>query len=113
MLEEFAQKHNLPKFRLKQFNHFFYQELGTDFAKLSTWPQELREQLVAEVKPDTLELEKTLISKRKDTYKVLFKRKHDGQRIEAVLMRHKDGRNTVCISCMVGCPVNCSFCATG
>ncbi|MDD3862197.1 MAG: 23S rRNA (adenine(2503)-C(2))-methyltransferase RlmN, partial [Candidatus Gracilibacteria bacterium] len=37
---------------------------------------------------------------------------HDGLNIEAVLMRHK-GRNTVCVSTQVGCPLNCSFCATG
>lgn len=28
-------------------------------------------------------------------------------------MRHKDGRNTVCVSCQSGCPVACAFCATG
>ena len=28
-------------------------------------------------------------------------------------MRHNDGRNTVCVSCMIGCPVGCVFCATG
>ena len=28
-------------------------------------------------------------------------------------MKHRDGRNTVCVSCMIGCPVGCSFCATG
>ena len=37
----------------------------------------------------------------------------DGLMIEAVLMRHKDGRNTVCVSCQVGCPLGCLFCATG
>jgi len=28
-------------------------------------------------------------------------------------MRHDDGRNTVCVSCQVGCPLGCLFCATG
>ena len=28
-------------------------------------------------------------------------------------MRHQDGRNTICVSCMIGCPVGCVFCATG
>ncbi|MFH1767167.1 MAG: 23S rRNA (adenine(2503)-C(2))-methyltransferase RlmN [Patescibacteria group bacterium] len=37
----------------------------------------------------------------------------DGQKVEAVLMRHEDGRNTVCVSSQVGCPVGCLFCATG
>src|SRR3989339_960129 len=28
-------------------------------------------------------------------------------------MRHEDGRNTVCVSSQVGCPLGCLFCATG
>jgi 23S rRNA (adenine2503-C2)-methyltransferase len=36
----------------------------------------------------------------------------DGKNIETVLMKHKE-RNTICVSTQVGCPMNCSFCATG
>jgi 23S rRNA (adenine2503-C2)-methyltransferase len=28
-------------------------------------------------------------------------------------MRHLTGRVTLCISCQAGCPMACSFCATG
>ena len=37
---------------------------------------------------------------------------HDGMRTEAVYMPY-DGRKTVCVSSMVGCPAGCAFCATG
>lgn len=37
----------------------------------------------------------------------------DGNTIETVLLRHKDKRNTLCISSQVGCAVKCAFCATG
>jgi 23S rRNA (adenine2503-C2)-methyltransferase len=30
-----------------------------------------------------------------------------------VLMRYKDGRHSVCVSSQSGCPLTCSFCATG
>lgn len=73
----------------------------------------LRAQLIDEVDFMSLDVDKEFVSDREDTIKVLFTRKTDGQRIETVLMRHADGRNTVCVSCMVGCPVNCNFCATG
>lgn len=36
----------------------------------------------------------------------------DGRRTEAVYMPY-DGRKTVCVSSMVGCPAGCTFCATG
>ncbi len=33
--------------------------------------------------------------------------------IETVLMRHRGGRNTVCVSSQAGCPLGCDFCLTG
>ena len=51
-------------------------------------------------------------SKDKNTVKTLITLE-DGLEVETVLMRHKDNRNTVCVSSQVGCPMNCSFCATG
>lgn len=113
MITEFAQKYNLPKFRIKQFNQAFYQEGVNSFADITTWPMDLRQKLNKEVEFMSLEEDRVFESDLTGTTKVLFKRKKDGQRIETVLMPHADGRNTVCVSCMVGCPVNCSFCATG
>lgn len=113
VLKKFIEKYNLPKFREKQFNQAFYKDLITSWDELFTWPKNLRENLKAEVEFMSLEFEKQVVSKKGDTIKALFRRKKDDQRIETVLMRHSDGRNTVCVSCMVGCPVNCSFCATG
>jgi len=37
----------------------------------------------------------------------------DGVVIETVLMRHRGGRNTVCVSSQAGCPLGCDFCLTG
>ena len=46
------------------------------------------------------------------TVKALF-HTHEGHPIEAVLMRFRDGRRSVCVSSQSGCPLTCSFCATG
>ena len=46
------------------------------------------------------------------TVKALF-HTHDGRPIEAVLMRYKDGRRSLCLSSQSGCPLTCTFCATG
>jgi 23S rRNA (adenine2503-C2)-methyltransferase len=37
----------------------------------------------------------------------------DGRPIETVLMRYRDGRRSVCVSAQSGCPLTCTFCATG
>jgi 23S rRNA (adenine2503-C2)-methyltransferase len=44
--------------------------------------------------------------------KTLF-RTHDGHPVEAVLMSYRDGRRSVCVSSQSGCPLTCTFCATG
>ncbi len=46
------------------------------------------------------------------TVKALF-RTHDGRPVEAVLMVYRDGRRSICLSSQSGCPLTCTFCATG
>jgi 23S rRNA (adenine2503-C2)-methyltransferase len=60
----------------------------------------------------SLEEVRSSSSARGDTTKVAFKLA-DGNLIETVLMQHYGERNTVCVSSQAGCPMKCSFCATG
>jgi 23S rRNA (adenine2503-C2)-methyltransferase len=46
------------------------------------------------------------------TVKALFHTR-EGHPLEAVLMRFRDGRRSVCVSAQSGCPLTCTFCATG
>ncbi len=46
------------------------------------------------------------------TVKALLKTA-DGRPVEAVLMRYRDGRRSLCLSSQSGCPLTCTFCATG
>ena len=55
---------------------------------------------------------KSIVSQAKDTLKALIKL-NDGLAVETVLLQHAQGRNTVCVSSQVGCPLNCLFCKTG
>jgi 23S rRNA (adenine2503-C2)-methyltransferase len=49
---------------------------------------------------------------RDGTVKTLF-HTADGRAVEAVLMRYRDGRRSLCLSSQSGCPLTCTFCATG
>jgi 23S rRNA (adenine2503-C2)-methyltransferase len=60
----------------------------------------------------TLTVLRHQVSAQKDTIKWSFLTEKK-KPIETVLMLHKNGRRTLCISCQSGCPVNCSFCWTG
>ena len=74
-------------------------------------PRTLRDALAADVPFSTLAPESEQRS-RDGTMKTLF-RTHDGHPVEAVLMRYRDGRRSVCVSSQSGCPLTCTFCATG
>jgi 23S rRNA (adenine2503-C2)-methyltransferase len=113
MIEEFAKKHKLKSFRIKQFNNAYYKQFIESWDELTTWGKDLRDKLKESIEFNRLSLEKQIESKDKSTLKALFKTKDKNHPVESVLMRHRDGRNTVCLSCMSGCPVGCRFCATG
>ena len=49
---------------------------------------------------------------RDGTVKALF-HTHDGLPVEAVVMSYRDGRRSLCLSSQSGCPLTCTFCATG
>lgn len=111
MIEQFAKKYGLPGYRVEQFNQKYYKEYISSFDELTTWPKELRENLKLEIPFSRLTYQTSKVSKDGNTNKVLFKT-FKGNYIESVLIKEKD-RNTICISCMSGCPVGCIFCATG
>ena len=78
---------------------------------MTNLPAGLREELAARVPFSSLTLERE--ARAKDgTVKALFTTR-DGKPVEAVLMRYRDGRRSVCLSSQSGCPLTCTFCATG
>lgn len=99
-----------PKYRLTQVNQAIFSDLVFDWAEVTSLPKMLREKLQAACPLDIPS--EVSVSADKDTVKTLIKLS-DGKFIETVLMRHEGGRNTVCVSSMVGCPMKCVFCATG
>jgi 23S rRNA (adenine2503-C2)-methyltransferase len=81
------------------------------YDEMTNLPAALRETLAAEVPFSSLALEREAHA-RDGTVKALF-RTHDGRPVEAVLMRYRDGRRSLCLSSQSGCPLTCTFCATG
>ena len=84
---------------------------ATDYHEMTNLPRALRSALADEVPFSTLSLERESHS-RDGTLKALF-RTADGHPVEAVLMRYRDGRRSLCVSSQSGCPLTCTFCATG
>jgi 23S rRNA (adenine2503-C2)-methyltransferase len=84
---------------------------SASYEEMTTLAKPLRSVLAEEVPFSTLEVI-TQREARDGTVKALF-RTHDGHPVEAVLMRYADGRRSVCLSAQSGCPLTCTFCATG
>jgi 23S rRNA (adenine2503-C2)-methyltransferase len=99
-----------PKYRVGQARDAVYKNFISNWDEATFFSKELRDKLNAEcpleIKADVL------VSEREDSVKARITLA-DGLIIETVMMRHEDGRNTVCVSCQVGCPLGCLFCATG
>ncbi|MCX6722383.1 MAG: 23S rRNA (adenine(2503)-C(2))-methyltransferase RlmN [Candidatus Staskawiczbacteria bacterium] len=101
---------NEPKYRLKQANEAVFKNFISNWEEATFFTKDLRDKLNKEC---PLEIRASvLVSKKEDSVKAKITLK-DGFEIETVLMRHADGRNTVCVSSQVGCPLGCLFCATG
>lgn len=81
------------------------------YGEMTNLPAALRERLAADVPLSTLSVVEE--AKADDgTVKTLFETA-DWRPLEAVLMRYRDGRRSVCVSSQSGCPLTCTFCATG
>jgi 23S rRNA (adenine2503-C2)-methyltransferase len=81
------------------------------YGEMTNLPRALRAELEEAVPFSSLSVEDEATSVD-GTVKALF-RTHDGHPVEAVLMRYRDGRRSVCVSSQSGCPLTCTFCATG
>ncbi len=110
LLEERLEARGEPSFRTRQVWEWTAGGTGS-YAEMTNLPVELRDALTNEVPFSSLEAVDEALA-RDGTEKVLF-HTGDGRPLEAVLMRYKDGRRSLCLSSQSGCPLTCTFCATG
>jgi len=110
LLQRRLSERGQPAYRAGQVWDWAARGVG-GYAEMTNLPGELRRELDQEVPFSTLELERE--AKASDgTVKALF-RTREGHPVEAVLMRYRDGRRSLCLSSQSGCPLTCTFCATG
>lgn len=97
-------------YRSRQLAEWLYRHGARDFGAMVTLPRSWRDELAARFDLDPF-VEVRRFPSWDGSVRYLFNLR-DGQRTEAVYMPY-DGRKTVCVSSMVGCPAGCAFCATG
>jgi 23S rRNA (adenine2503-C2)-methyltransferase len=110
LLEDTLRERGEPAFRARQVWEWTARG-ASGYDAMTNLPRVLREVLSSAVPFSTLAVE-TERESRDGTVKTLF-RTEDGHPVEAVLMRYRDGRRSLCLSSQSGCPLTCTFCATG
>jgi len=99
-----------PAYRIRQVWEWAARG-AAGYEAMTNLPAALRVRLTEHVPFSTLSVEQESLAKD-GTVKALF-RTRDGHPVEAVLMRYRDGRRSICVSSQSGCPLTCTFCATG
>jgi 23S rRNA (adenine2503-C2)-methyltransferase len=110
LLEKTLEECGEPRFRARQIWDWVARGAGS-YAAMTNVPAELRDALEASVPLSSLSVEREALSSD-GTEKALF-HTADDRPVEAVLMRYRDGRRSLCVSSQSGCPLTCTFCATG
>ena len=110
LLRQTLADHGEPAYRAKQV--WAWTARGAHgYDEMTDLPAAVRNALTREVPFSSLQLRREAHARDK-TVKALFATT-DEKPLEAVLMRYRDGRNSLCLSSQSGCPLTCTFCATG
>jgi 23S rRNA (adenine2503-C2)-methyltransferase len=98
-------------FRAGQVFDWVYAKGAESFEEMTNLSKDFRGKLAASLSFPSLKLVRQIESEDGETTKYLW-RLADGKLVESVLIRSHE-RRTVCVSCQVGCPARCAFCASG
>jgi len=110
LLERTLAERGEPGFRSRQVWEWVARGAAS-YEQMTNLPAALREDLAAHVPLSSLTVSSEAHA-RDGTEKALFATA-DRRPVEAVLMRYRDGRRSLCLSSQSGCPLTCTFCATG
>jgi 23S rRNA (adenine2503-C2)-methyltransferase len=108
-LQQITAECGMPKFVARQLAEWLYQKKITDFSQITNISKKNLEILSEKYGIGRQNFD--LVTQSADgTKKYLFKAQNGF--VETVYMPEKE-RNTLCVSCQMGCKMNCGFCMTG
>lgn len=108
---EIAETLHLKAYQGRQIFHWIHGKQVLEISQMSDLSKALRQTLQQQCAFPQLSVIKREQSPQTGTKKLLLQLA-DGNTVEAVLIRDGE-RCTLCLSSQVGCPLKCSFCATG
>ncbi|MBI3268093.1 MAG: 23S rRNA (adenine(2503)-C(2))-methyltransferase RlmN [Planctomycetes bacterium] len=108
--EDLAAAFGVPRYRGRQLLHWLHQRRARSYEGMTDFPKALRERLARELPLFSTRVART--HEGRDGTRKLLLALPKGDAVEAVLIPEAD-RRTVCVSTQVGCPIGCTFCASG
>lgn len=108
-LKEFMIELGEKPFRAKQVYHSLYARRVLDLSQMTDLSISLRELIATAARVTHTEVARVFHST--DGTRRYLLRLEDGKEVEAVFIP-EENRDTICISCQVGCAVGCTFCMT-
>ncbi len=109
--QEWFAAHGEPSYRVDQVLDWLYRKMVADPGEMTNFSKELRRSLSQELDCKLPEMSGNVSDSGGTTSKYRLTL-HDGAVIESVLM-DQGGRYSFCVSTQAGCPLGCTFCATG
>ncbi|MGQ9535245.1 MAG: 23S rRNA (adenine(2503)-C(2))-methyltransferase RlmN [bacterium] len=109
-MEDFFKRLDLEPYRARQVFQWLWQKGMVDFEKMTNLSLNLRKMLNEKFMIEHLNLLKRL--RASDGAEKFLWQLEDKNAIESVFIPEPP-RKTICISTQIGCPLSCSFCATG
>ncbi|HUT21868.1 MAG TPA: 23S rRNA (adenine(2503)-C(2))-methyltransferase RlmN [Candidatus Bipolaricaulota bacterium] len=110
-LRQFLKDSSQPKFRFGQILNYYFTKNASSWLDFSIISKDLRQSLQDNVGFSSVKIKD--IAKSKYAEKLAFELIDSGNIVEAVIIKNKDDKNTVCLSCQSGCALGCKFCASG
>lgn len=110
-LQAWMEQNGEKAFRAAQVYDWIYVHGAKSFEEMTNLSRALREKLAQAFRFPSLKFIRSVESEDGETIKFLWELS-DGKRVESVLIL-SGVRRTVCVSCQVGCPARCAFCASG
>jgi 23S rRNA (adenine2503-C2)-methyltransferase len=108
--EKWALKEKFEPFRAKQICDWLYKKDALSVQEMTNLPEAMRTKLAQQFSPFSLQCVRQTPS-QDGSIKFLFE--VEGKEfVESVLIPSR-GRLTLCVSTQVGCPIRCTFCASG
>ncbi len=109
-LDHFMKRHGFEPYRAHQAATWIWKRHARSFEQMTNLPLEVRKLLDRHFYFSSCAIQNTRKSKD-GSVKIVFSL-HDGKPVEGVMIP-AGKRLTACVSSQIGCPVQCTFCATG